>query len=142
MEHTTQVIQDFLRAFEHTGNHQKVDALVSQFADTFLVAGPDGARVVKASDFALVLPKRQQMFEQMGHRSTKLESAVVTEMDGRYVMAETKWRMTFAHGEGQFSDVLVGSTYVLDTKDELQILLYLTHHDITTVLRERGILQG
>ena len=142
MEHTTQSIEDFLRAFEHTENHLEVNALVSQFADTFLVAGPDGARVVKASDFALVLPKRQQMFEQMGHRSTKLESAVVTELDDRYVMAETKWRMTFAHGEGQLSDVVVGSTYLLDTKAELEILLYLMHQDITTVLRERGILQG
>jgi hypothetical protein len=142
VEHTTQAIQDFLRAFEHTGKQHDVAALVSRFADTFLVAGPDGARVVKASDFALVLPKRQQMFEQMGHRSTKLESAVVTNLDGRYVMAETKWLMTFAHGEGQLTDVLVGSTYVLDTKDELKILFYLTHQDIMTVLRERGILQG
>jgi hypothetical protein len=57
-------------------------------------------------------------------------------------MAETKWRMTFAHGEGQLSDVLLGSTYVLDTKNELEILFYLTHQDITTVLRERRILQG
>ncbi len=46
MEHTTQSIEDFLRAFEHTENHLEVNALVSQFADTFLVAGPDGARVV------------------------------------------------------------------------------------------------
>jgi hypothetical protein len=49
--------------------------------------------------------------------------------------------MTFAHGEGQLSDVLLGSTYVLDAKDELKILFYVTHQDITTVLRERGILQ-
>ena len=141
-KHAITSVEAFLRAFEHIGNQHDVAALVSRFADTFLVAGPDGARVVKASDFAQVLPKRQQMFEQMGHRSTKLDSAVVTELDGRYVMAETKWRMTFAHGEGQLSDVLLGSTYVLDTKNELEILLYLTHQDITTVLRERGILQG
>jgi hypothetical protein len=142
VKHAITSVEAFLRAFEHTGNQHHVAALASRFADTFLVAGPDGTRVVKASDFALVLPKRQQMLEQMGHRSTKLESAVVTELDGRYVMAETKWRMTFAHGQGQLSDVLVGSTYVLDAKDELEILLYVTHQDITTVLRERGILQG
>jgi hypothetical protein len=141
VEHTTQAIHDFLRAFEHTDNHREVAPLVSQFADMFLVAGPDGSRAVKASDFAMMLPKRQQMFEQMGHRSTKLDSAVVTELDGRYVMAETKWRMTFAHGEGQLSDVLLGSTYVLDAKDVMKILFYVTHQDITTVLRERGILQ-
>ena len=82
------------------------------------------------------------MFEQMGHRSTKLDSAVVTELDGRYLMAETNWRMTFAHGEGQLTELLVGSTCVLDAKDELAILLYVTHQDITTPMRERGILQG
>ena len=142
VDNAATAVEEFLKVFEHAEKHHEVETLVSRFAETFLVAGPDGARVVKASDFALILPKRQQMFEQMGHRSTKLESVVVTELDGRYVMAETKWRMTFADSEGQVSAVLLGSTYVLDTKDKLAILLYLTHQDITTVLRERGILQS
>lgn len=33
-----------------------------------------------------------------------------------------------------------GSTYVLDARDEMKILLDVTHQVITTVLRERGIL--
>jgi len=48
--------------------------------------------------------------------------------------------MTFAHGDGQLSDALVGSSYLLDTKDETKILVYVTHQEITAVLRERGIL--
>jgi hypothetical protein len=103
---------------------------------------PDGARAVKASDFALMLPKRQEMFEKMGCRSTNLATVTVTKLDDRYAMAEAKWLMTFAHGDRQSSDVLVGSTYIVDTKGELKILFYLTHQDIMTVLRERGILKG
>ena len=57
-------------------------------------------------------------------------------------MAETKWLMTFAHGEGQPSDVSVGSTFILNTKDELKILFYLNHQGIAAVLRERGILKA
>ena len=142
MESTTTDIEEFLKSFEHTDKPREVDSLVSQFADTFLVAGPDGSRAVKASDFALALPKRQEMFDKMGCRSTKLATATVTNLDDRYAMAEAKWLMTFAHGDGQASEVPVGSTYIIDTKGELKILFYLTHQDITTVLRERGILQG
>ena len=147
MENTTTEIEEFLKTFEHTDNRRNIDALVSLFADTFLVAGPSGSRAVKASDFALALPKRQEMFDKMGCRSTKLATATVTKLDDRYVMAQTKWLMTFVHGNGQSSDVLIGSTYIVDTKSgdsgaELKILFYLTHQDITTVLRDRGILQG
>ena len=144
MENTTTNIEEFLRAFEHTDKLREVDALVSQFADTFLVAGADGSRAVKASDFALALPRRQEMFDKMGCRSTKLATVTVTKLDDRYMMAEAKWLMTFVHGDGQASDVLVGSTYIIDTKNggsggELKILFYLTHQDIVAVLRERGI---
>jgi len=147
VETTTQVIEDFLRAFEHTDNRREINALVSQFADTFLVAGPDGSRAVKASDFALALPKRQEMFDRMGCRSTKLATVAVTKLDDRYAMAEANWLMTFAHGDGQASEVQVGSTYIVDTKGgnsgaELKILFYLTHQDIMTVLREREILRS
>jgi len=74
------------------------------------------------------------MFDKMGCRSTKLATVTVTKLGDRYAMAETKWLMTFAHGDGQSSDVSVGSTYIVDTKGALKILLYLTHQDITTVL--------
>jgi hypothetical protein len=109
MNCTIEVIEELLRTFEHTEKQNDVEALVSRFADMFLVAGPDGARAVRMSDFALALPKRQ-------------------------------WRMGFAHRDGQVRDVVVGSTYVVDTKHEPKILFYLTHQDITTVLREAGIL--
>jgi hypothetical protein len=140
MNYATEVIEELLRTFEHTEKQNGVEALVSRFADMFLVAGPDGARAVRASDFALALPKRQKMFDEMGCRSTKLDSVVVTKLDERYVMAQTKWRMGFARGDGQVKDVAVGSTYIIDTRDEPKILFYLTHQEITTVLREAGIL--
>jgi hypothetical protein len=137
---STTTIEEFLRAFEHTDEQHDIDALVSRFADTFLVASPDGARTIRASDFALALPKRQKMFDEMGCRSTKLDAVIVTKLDERYVMAETKWRMSFAYGEGQAKDVVVGSTYIVDTRDDPKILFYLSHQDITKALREAGIL--
>jgi hypothetical protein len=138
--HSTESITAFLRAFERTAHPEDIAALASCYADTFLVAGPDGTMVVKREDFALALPRRKKMFDEMGCRSTKLGSAVVTRLDDRYAMAQTTWLMGFAHGAGEMSEVSVGSTFVLDTKNELKIVLYLTHQDIRTVLRERGMI--
>ena len=135
--HLTESITAFLRAFERTAHPEDVAALAACYADTFLVAGPDGTMAVKRSDFALALPRRKKMFDEMGCRSTKLGSAVVTRLDNRYAMAETTWKMQFGG-----SEVEVGSTFVLDTKDDLKILFYLTHQDIGTVLRERASCEG
>ena len=142
MKHTPQSIEQFLRAFESTGNPDEAASQASQFAETFLVAGPDGSRAIRASDFALALPRRRKMFEEWGLRATRLDSVSVTNLNERYAMAEARWSMTFAYGEGKLSDVSLGSTYLLDTKDELKILFYLSHQEISAVLRERGILQS
>ncbi len=140
--HTSQSIEQFLRAFEHTGSRGEVSRLASCFAETFMAAGPEGARVVRAADFALALPKRQKMFDAWGWRSTKLASIKVTEVNRRYAIAETMWQMSFACGEGQWIDVLVGSTFLVDTEGEFRILFYLSHQDIASELRERGVVQA
>lgn len=142
MKHTPQSIEQFLRAFERSRHPDDIGRIASCFAETFLVASPDGARAVRAADFALALPKRQKMLEEWGCQSTKLASVRVTALDSRYATAETSWLMSFAHSNGELSDVLVGSTFVLDTESECKILFYLTHQDLATVLRERGILQA
>jgi len=140
--HSTESITAFLRAFELTDTPEQVSALARCFADPFLAAGPDGTTVVKRGDLAVALPRRKKMFDELGCRSTRLGSAVVTRLDDRYAMARTTWLMQFAHGDGQLSEVEVGSTSILDTRDELEIVFYLTDQEITTVLRERGILQS
>lgn len=134
----TQSLEMFLRTLEHAGDISKA---VSCFADTFLAAGPDGVTVVKTADFALALPRRKKMFEEMGCRSATLDSVIETKLDARYTMAQTKWRMTFVRGEAQPVHFLVGSSYIIDTHDEWKILLYLSHQDITTLMRRQGILQ-
>lgn len=133
----TQSLETFLRTLEHNCDISKA---ASCFADTFLAAGPDGVTVVKAADFALALPRRKKMFEEMGCRSATLDSVMETKIDARYTMAQAKWRMTFVRGEAQPANLLVGSTCIIDTHDEWKILLYLPHQDITTLLRRQGIL--
>jgi hypothetical protein len=159
--HPTQSIAEFLSAFERTENPHQIAQLASCFADPFLAASPGGAVVVSAADFALALPRRRKIFDELGCRSTRLASIVETKLDDRYVLVETKWLMVFARGEGQTRDILVGSTFILDTMNSdtgngdtgngdtgnsdtlkgdtiggLKVIFYLNHQDVIAILRE------
>lgn len=141
MEHIRNAMERFFGDFERNSNAGETMASVSQFADVFMFAGPDGVQTVRASDFALALPKRKKLFDQMGCQSTKLVTMSETKLDGRYVLVETEWLMTFARDEGRSDEVLAGSAFLIDTGGTaLKIVLYLTHQDIMALLRNRGIL--
>jgi hypothetical protein len=136
-------IARFLETFQHASSTPGASAAL--FADTFLAAGPDGAKAVPAAAFGPVLEKRKQMFEQAGSRSTELISLEEIPLDARYAFARTRWRMTFVRdreaetgnpSNGQ--SLTVDSTFLIDLEAQ-RILVYLAHQDILAILRQRGI---
>jgi hypothetical protein len=129
----------FLRGYERLSESNDIPAMVAQFGETFLAAGPRGACCVRSSDFALALPKRKQLFERLGHSSTALISFDETPLDARYVLARTQWRFTFCKN-GNPLEVVANSTFIVDTGgDEFKIIVYLTNRDAVQILEERGI---
>jgi hypothetical protein len=129
----------FLRGYERVSESNDIPAMVAQFGETFLAAGPLGACCVRSSDFALALPKRKQLFQSLGHSSTALISVDETPLDARYVLARTQWRFTFGKN-GKRLEVVVDSTFLIDTGgDEFKIVVYLTNRDAVQILHERGI---
>ena len=141
MNQPTEAIECFFRAFERSSDSGDMPALIPQFADTFMAAGPQGAQCVRNADFAVALPKRKQLFDHLGCKSTILVSLDQIRLDARFVMARTRWRMTFASGDDPSQDVLADSVYIVDTGgDALKIVFYLANQDIMEVLRNRGIL--
>jgi hypothetical protein len=140
MDQLGNAIEHFFRAFEVNNATGNVAEIVAMFADVFMAASPQGTQAVRGSDFALALPKRKQLFESLGSRSTELVSLEEERLDARYVLARTQWRMRFARGEGDTKDVVVDSVYIVDTGAEtLRIVFYLANQDIMQVLKERGI---
>ena len=141
MIQASEAIERFFRIFESNASSDNVDAAVSQFTDVFMAASPQGTQSVRASDFALALPKKKQLFDRLGCRSTALVSLRETRLDGRYVLASTQWRMTFERGQGEAQDVVAGSVYIVDTGGEaFKIVFYLANQDIMQVLKDRGLL--
>jgi hypothetical protein len=135
-------VEGFFEAFQRQSNSDDIPSMISHFAETFLVAGPQGAQCMRSTDFAAVLPKRKQLFERLGCQPATLVALQQTPLDARYVIAKTTWRLDFARGNAGMEEVFVDSTYLLDTgSPEFKIILYLTHQDIMQILRERAILQ-
>ena len=123
-------------------------AVVSHFAETFLFVGPSGAQAVRASDFGAALPKRKALFDQLGSQQTELTAIHETPLDSRYVLARTTWRFSFRNHNTPAQEFDTDSTFLIDTglpgtpEPDFKILLYLPHHDIMQILRDRGILQA
>jgi len=133
-------METFFRNFERNNTRGDTDALVSQFADAFMVAGPPGAKTIQANAFALGLPGRKKLFDAMGRQSTSLVSLRETTLNDQYVMAETEWQMTFAQGEEPAKEIRVASTFIVYTGGgQPKIVFYLPHHDVMKILKEGGI---
>jgi hypothetical protein len=139
MENAIPNVEAFFRRFELNNNRSDFSSAASQFAATFMAAGPQGAQCVKASDFALVLPKRKQLFESFGCESMQLASVDVHSLGDRYLMAHTRWKMNFANGDLSTEKMFVDSTFIVDTTEaDFRIVLYLAHQDVMSMLKERG----
>lgn len=142
MHQASEAIQGFFRTFEANASSNDVDAQVSQFADVFMAASPQGAQPVRVTDFALALPKKKQLFDKLGCRSTQLISLREQRLDDRYVMATTQWKLTFAPPEKPAEDVIAESVYILHTGEHgaAKIVFYLANQDLIQILMERGLL--
>jgi len=140
MQQPIDAIEQFFRTFESNASSHDTAAQVSHFADVFMAASPQGAQAVRAGDFALALPKKKQLFDKLGCRTTALISLRQTRLDARYTMAATQWRMTFALDHHESQDVMADSIYIVDTgTDPFKIVFYLASQDLMQILKERGI---
>ncbi len=148
MFQASEAIERFFRTFESNAASDDVAQSISQFADVFMAAGPQGTQAIRAADFALALPRRKQWFASLGHQSTQLIALRETRLDARFILAATQWKMTFSPPASAPQDVLVDSVYIVDTGgpdaavDAVKIVFYLANQDLVQVLKDRGIVNA
>ncbi len=139
MKNVSAAVEAFFRRFELNGSKSGVSETITQFADTFMAAGPQGAQCVRASDFALALPKRKQLFDSYGCQPMQLVSVDARALGERYAMAHTRWRVNFEGSNSRAEPIDLETTFLLDTaEDPFRIVLYLAHQDIFAMLKERA----
>jgi hypothetical protein len=132
-------IQAFFEAFEASSATGDLASLAKLFSESFMVAGPNGVQIVKASDLAQIIPRRKQMLDAAGCGDAKLVSLNETRLDDHYSMVRAEWRWRVTRGDTESSEITLPSTYIVRRSSEgLHITFYLAHGDITAVLGERG----
>ena len=134
-------MEAFFRRFEAQTATGDVEGLADLYAPSFLMAGPGGTRIVNARDLIHAIPKRKQLFDAAGCRSTTLVSVDETRLDDRYSLVRTEWEWAFQRTDGTTTAISQPSTFIVDRgADGGKIVCYMNHGDVVAEMRARGLL--
>ncbi len=135
------LVKEFFDRFERASEKLDLDVIASEYADSFMFAGPNGARVIQRQQLLAALPQRQQFFKSVGHQWTRIVSLDETRMDDHYVMVRAEFLMRFQKPSAQPIDAKLDSTFILNGQgDTLVIVFHLEHEDLQQALQVRGLL--
>jgi ketosteroid isomerase-like protein len=141
MDAATPVVQEFFDQYARSRSAMDIDRLASQYADSCMFAGPDGARVAEKQAILAGFPNALELLKTVGHTSTTLASLRETRVDEHCAMVRAQFLWRFAKAAAQPIDVTVDSTFMLYIKDGvLKIVFQHEHEDFWQALRTRGVL--
>lgn len=128
-------IAEFFRQYDEAGTRADPSA-AEYFASSFLTLDPEHVLTLDRATLAGILPGRRQAFDQLGVRGLRLTDLTEEPLDDRHTLARTTWSVDWSQA-GPSTEV--SATYVLRREDAgWQIVVYLNHHDVMTMLASRG----
>jgi hypothetical protein len=134
------VVRAFFEQYTLSRNTFDLGLIDSQYPDSFMFAGPNGARIAEKPAVLAGVSKGQALFKALGHRTTTLTSLDEATLDEHYSLVRAKfvWRFEKA---SETTDVDVDSTFILHIKDGVpRIVFQHEHEDFQEALRARGVL--
>jgi ketosteroid isomerase-like protein len=141
MDVARDVVQGFFDQYARSRTAWDIDRIASQYYDSCMFAGPDGAQVAGKQAVLAGFLKAQQLLKTVGHTSTRLASLDETRVDEQYAMVRAQFVWRFENAAAQPIDVEVDSTFILYIKDGvLRIVFQHEHEDFWQALRTRGVL--
>ena len=141
MDVATPAVQEFFDQYARRRSAMDIDRIISQYADSCMYAGADGARVVEKQAILAGFTKALELLKTVGHRSTKVASLDETRVDEHYAMVRAQFVWRFDKAAAPPIDVKVDSTFILYLKDGVpKIVFQHEHEDFWQALRTRGVL--
>jgi hypothetical protein len=141
VDNITPLVASFFDQYARSRSAFDLTLIASQYSDSFMVAGPAGARVVEKSAVLASFPKGQEFLRTVGHESTRVESLAETRLDEHYVLARVQFVWRFARPPASPIDVPVDSTFILFVdQGALRIVFQQEREDFQHALRARGVL--
>jgi hypothetical protein len=134
------VVREFFERYERSRNTFDLRLIDSQYPDSFMFAGPNGARIAEKPAVLAWLSRGQELFTALGHKTTKLVSLDETRLDEHYAMVRAQFVWRFEKAAAPI-DVDVDSTFIVYIKDGVpRIVFQHEHEDFQQALRTRGVL--
>src|SRR5437773_515758 len=94
MSSATPVVQAFFEQYARGRSALDLDLIASQYPDSFMMAGPNGARAVEKSMILAAFTSSQAFLKENGHQSTRVVSLDETRLDEHYALVRARfvWR--------------------------------------------------
>jgi hypothetical protein len=141
MSSTTPGVQEFFDRYARSRSALDIELIASQYPDSFMVAGPTGARVAEKAAVLAAFPKGQEFLKAAGHQSTKVVSLEQTRLDEHYLLARVQFVWRFEKAPAKPIDVEVDSTFILYVDHGAPTIVFQQEReDFQEALRARGVL--
>jgi hypothetical protein len=141
MSAASPVVQEFFDQYVRGRSALDIDLIASQYPDSFMMAGPTGARVAEKASILAAFAKGQELLKALGHKATTVRSLDETRLDDRYVLVRAQFVWRFEKQLTQLTDVTVDSTFILYVNEvALTIVFQHEHEDFPEALRAHGVL--
>jgi ketosteroid isomerase-like protein len=137
----TSAVHEFFDQYARSRSAADIDRIVSQYADSCMLAAADGAQVAEKQALLAGFTKAMELLKTVGHTSTKVASSDETRVDEHYAMVRAQFVWRFEKAAAPPIDVEVDSTFILYLKDGVRkIVFHHEHEDFWQMLRTRGVL--
>jgi hypothetical protein len=141
MSPPSSVVRQFFDTYARSRTAFDIDAIALQYADAFMFAGPDGARVVDKPSVLAAAPKGQEWLKSLGHTSTDVLTLDESGLDRHYVLVHARFAWRFQKTSAEPRDVKVDSTFILYMDQGApQIVFQHEPVDFQQALRASGVL--
>lgn len=133
---------DLRQFFEEYAQHsfRQPQALTSFYAADFIAAGPQGSRSYRNDDkFVEWLDQMETFNKQTGLTGMQVEAVREIPMGEAFTMATVTWAATYKKTGDQpiTFDISYCISFVEDTP---RIILFISHEDQESVMKEKGLL--
>jgi hypothetical protein len=110
----TPAIQAFFDQYARSRSALDIYLIATQYPDSFMVAGPKGARVAEKTAVLAAFPRGQEFLKALGHTSTKVLAIDETGVDDHYVNRGAL-EIVFQHEHEEFQQALRASGVLPET---------------------------
>jgi Domain of unknown function (DUF4440) len=135
----TNKLEKFFAEYEKAFSEPDIKKNATQFADTFISAGPKGTIAQNKDEFLKKAGQASEFYKRVGQTSAKIISKKFSPIGDQYTLATIHWGVTFKKTGSRMIEFDI-SYIVSETGDKPQIILFISHEDEEEAMKKLGLM--